>query len=251
LRFAWTMTESYRAEHAPGWLRGKAFDAFASAMRNSDRRAAGRVDRFLTQSPYVGDQISRFYSRPSTVIGAPVDCDLFRPRRGTSELDDYFLFCGRLVEPYKRAEAAIEAFRGLSERLVVAGDGPALDRLRASAPPNVEFTGFLGDADLVPLMQRCRALIFPSRDDFGLLPLEAMACGRPVLAYVGGGAKHTVIPGVTGEFFDLQTPEAIAQIVRQFDSDKYLPKRIREHSLHWDKASFREKLLAAVDRVAS
>lgn len=246
LRFAWTMTDNYRSERARGRLDGRAFDALAWAMRRSDGRTATRVSRFLTQSPYVAEQISRFYGRPSTVIGAPVDCDLFRPQNGASAPDDFYLFCGRLVEPYKRADAAIEAFRGRPERLLVAGDGPALDRLRASAPSNVEFTGHLGDAELAELMQRCMALVFPSRDDFGLLPLEVMACGRPVLAYAGGGARHTILPGATGEFFEAQTPEAIADAVGRFDPEAYDSTRIREHALRWDKAAFRKRLIEAV-----
>ena len=249
LRFAWTMTDSYRSQRARGRLDGRAFDVLAWAMRRSDKRSSARVSRFLTQSPYVADQISRFYGRPSTVIGAPVDCDLFRPQNGASAPDDYFLFCGRLVEPYKRAGAAIEAFRGQSERLLVAGDGPALDHLRDGAPANVEFTGHLGDAELVALMQQCKALVFPSRDDFGLLPLEVMACGRPVLAYAGGGARYTILPGVTGEFFDAQTPEAIADAVAGFDPEAFDTQSIREHALRWDRPAFRKRLIEAVEEL--
>lgn len=248
LRFAWTMTQGYRSDRARGRLSAATFDLLASTMRRSDRRASARVSSFLTQSPYVADQISQFYGRQADVIGAPVDCDVFRPQPGAPDPDGYFLFAGRLIEPYKRVQAAIEAFRGLPHRLLVAGDGPALDRMRAIAPPNVEFTGFVGDGELVPLMQRCRALVFPSRDDFGLLPLEVMACGRPVLAYAGGGAQHTVLTGVTGEFFEFQTPEAIAEAVARFDPAAYDPQRIRAHALHWDSSVFREHLVAAVDK---
>jgi glycosyltransferase involved in cell wall biosynthesis len=246
LRFAWTMTDSYRAERAPGALSGAAFAALAWAMRRSDGRTSRRVSRFLTQSPFVAEQILRFYGRQSTIIGAPIDCDLFRPD-GAPGPGDYFLFCGRLVEPYKRAEAALDAFRDLPHRLVVAGDGPALGRLRAIAPPNVEFVGHLDDPDLVELMQHCRALVFPSRDDFGLLPLEVMSCGRPVLAFAGGGARHTVIPGLTGELFDAQTPTAIAEAVRTFDAGAYDSARIRDHALNWDRSLFQRRLLAAVE----
>lgn len=249
LRFAWTMTASYRASWAGGTARGAAFDALAAMMRRGDRRAAQRVDRFVCQSPYVADQIERFYGREAEVVGAPVDCERFRPANGSPPRGDYYLFCGRLVEPYKRALETVRAFAGLPHRLVVAGDGPALGRLREIATDNVEFTGALTDADLVPLMQACRALVFPSRDDFGLLPLEAMACGRPVLAHSGGGARHTVRPGVTGELFEGQTAEAIAGAVQRFDPDAYEPDRIRAHALRWDGSVFRERLLRAVESV--
>lgn len=251
LRFAWSMTQHYRAERAWGKLSGAAFDSLAAAIRRSDSRGSARVSRFLTQSPYVAEQIRRFYGRRSDVIGAPVDCDLFRPQPIDSVPDDYFMFCGRLVEPYKRAGAAIEAFRRLPHRLLVVGDGPAFQKLRAAAPPNVEFAGHLADAELVKVMQRCQALVFPSRDDFGLLPVEVMACGRPVLAYVGGGANHTVLGGVTGEFFDEQTPAAIAAAVKRFDPDAYDSRRIRAHATQWDTAIFRERLVAAVEETAS
>jgi glycosyltransferase involved in cell wall biosynthesis len=249
LRFAWTMTEEYRRRQAEGRVAGAAFRALSAAMRRSDRRAAGRVTRFLTQSPYVAEQIARFYGRFATVIGAPVDGEVFAPGADLGA-GDYFLFCGRLVEPYKRAGATIEAFRARPERLVVAGDGPALAGLRDSAPANVSFVGHVEDEQLVELMRGCSALVFPSRDDFGLIPLEAMACGRPVLAFAGGGATHTVLPGVTGELFPSQQPEAIAAAVREFDPARYDSARIRAHALQWDRGVFRERLVAAVEDLA-
>jgi glycosyltransferase involved in cell wall biosynthesis len=249
LRFAWSMTDSYRSERAGARAPlGLAFDAFAAAMRASDRRSSRRVARYLTQAPYVADQISRFYGRPADVVGAPVDCSKFRPADG--DPDDYFLLCGRLIEPYKRVRVAIEAFRRLGRRLVVAGDGPSYRELVEAAPPNVEFTGHLGDEDLIPLMQRCQAAIFPSRDDFGLIPVEVMACGRPVLAYGGGGALYTVLPGVTGELFDEQSSDAVEQAVLRYSPDAYDGAAIRRHALQWDRPRFRERVIDAVESVA-
>lgn len=248
LRFAWSMTEGYRDEWAGEGAAGRAFELFAAAMRHSDRRSAQGVREYLTQSPFTAEQIERFYGRDARVIGAPVDCDLFRP---DGDPGDYFLLCGRLIEPYKKVTVAIEAFRRLGRRLVIAGDGPALESLRAAAPPNVEFTGHLGDDDLVPLMQRCLAAIFPSRDDFGLIPVEVMACGRPVIAYGAGGALHTVAPGRTGELFGEQTPDALERAVAEFDPSAYDPGAVRAHAEQWDKHRFRERLVEAVDRAAA
>ena len=244
LRFAWTMTSGYREVWAPGGPTGLAFDLFAGVMRRSDRRSAQPIARYLTQSPFTRRQIRRFYGRDADVIGAPVDCDLFHPSGRPA--DDYFLLCGRIIEPYKKVGLAMEAFRALGARLVVAGDGPALPELRAAAPPNVEFMGHLEDRELVELMQGCRAAIFPSRDDFGLTPVEVMACGRPVLAYAGGGARYTVIPGLSGELFATQTPEDLMDAVRAFDGDAYDPDAIREHAMQWDRKEFRRRLVAAV-----
>lgn len=246
LRFAWSMTDDYREERAGNALSGRAFDLLAAAMRRSDRRSAQAIREYMTQSPFTADQIERFYGRRAEVIGAPIDCDLFHP--SDSPPEDFYLLCGRVIEPYKQFGIVIEAFRRTGGRLVIAGDGPDRERLAASAPPNVEFLGHVADDVLVPLMQRCQALIFPSRDDFGLIPVEAMACGRPVLAYAGGGSLYTSLPGVTGELFSEQTSAAVEAALRGFDPGAYAPARIREHALRWDSRRFRERL---VERVAA
>jgi glycosyltransferase involved in cell wall biosynthesis len=243
------MTERYKEEIAFGGLSGSAFHAMAAAMRFSDRKASTRVTRYLTQSPYVADQIRRFYGRESDVVGAPVDCEKFRPVDRPH--DDYYLLCGRIIEPYKRISMAVEAFRRLGERLVVAGDGPALTELRRTAPPNVTFLGHLGDEALVEVMQNCTAAVFPSRDDFGLIPVEVMACGRPVLAYADGGALHTVRPGVTGELFGEQTVDTLVEALKSFDPEAYSARAIREHALQWDTVRFRERAVNAVRAVAA
>jgi glycosyltransferase involved in cell wall biosynthesis len=248
LRFAWSMTESYKEERAGNPLTRTAFEALAATMRRSDRRSAQPIREYMTQSPFTAEQIERFYGRPVSVIGAPIDCDLFHP--DDSGPDDYFLFCGRLIEPYKRVGIAIEAFRRTGQRLVVAGGGPDFERLAASAPPNVEFLGHVADDVLVPLMQRCQALVFPSRDDFGLIPVEVMACGRPVLAYADGGSLYTSKPGVTGELFPEQTADSIEAALRAFDPAAYEPARIREHALQWDSPRFRERLVEHVEAAA-
>jgi glycosyltransferase involved in cell wall biosynthesis len=250
LRFAWSMTADYRRRWAGSGPSAAAFGLLAATVRRGDRASAQRVHSYLTQSPFTADQIREFYGREADVIGAPVDCELFCP--GAGEPSDHYLLVSRLVEPYKRVGAAVEAFRRMpGERLIVAGDGPAMAELRAAAPPNVTFTGHLDDAELVALMQSCRAAIFPSRDDFGLVPVEIMACGRPVLAYADGGALHTVKAGVTGAFFATQTPEAIVEAVRAHDPAVYDPQAIREHALQWDRPAFRARLLAAVERATA
>lgn len=248
LRFAWSMTESYREQRAGNPLSGAAFEALAATMRRSDKRSARPVREYLTQSPFTAGQIEGFYERPVEVIGAPVDCTVFHP--GRDEPEDYYLFCGRLIEPYKQVGIAIEAFRRTGQRLVVAGDGPDFERLRAAAPANVEFLGHVADDVLVPLMQRCQALVFPSRDDFGLIPVEAMACGRPVLAYADGGSLYTSEPGLTGELFAEQSAEAIEAALGKFDPASYDPAAIRAHAMQWDSKRFRKRLVEHVEAAA-
>ncbi len=223
--------------------------AFAAAMRAQDRRAAARVTRYVAESRFVAEQLARFYGRRAEVIWPPVDCGRFHPA-GEGH-DGYFLFCGRLVEAYKRPSLAVRAFADLPARLVVAGDGPARSHLEAIATDNVEFVGHLEDRDLVPLMQRCAAAVFPSRDDFGLVPVEVMACGRPVLAYAGGGALETVLAGRTGEFFAEQSADAVREAVSRFDPDAYDPAAIRAHAEQWREERFVAAIADVVRRTAA
>ncbi|WCB96957.1 hypothetical protein DSM104299_05727 [Baekduia alba] len=250
LRFAWSMTGHYEDEKAPNSAARMAFRAMAAHNRRVDRKAAQQVHTYLTQSPYVAGQIEEFYDRRAIVVGAPVDCSFFVPSDEPPE--DYYLICGRLVEPYKRVSLALEAFRALpDERLVIAGDGPAMAELQAMAPPNVTFLGHLEDDAVVKAMQNCKATIFPSRDDFGLIPVEVAACGRPVLAYGAGGALHTVLPGVTGETFPEQTAGCLLDALRAFDPGAYDPAAIRTHALRWDRQPFAERIGAVVRAVAA
>jgi glycosyltransferase involved in cell wall biosynthesis len=164
--------------------------------------------------------------------------------------DGYFLFAGRFVDAYKRPSILLEAFAAMPERrLLLAGDGPALASLRRRATSNVEFLGRLDDRDLVAVMQGCEAALFPSVDDFGLVPLEVNACGRPVLALRAGGALHTVRPGVTGEWLEEQSAQALIRAVEAFDGTRYDPQAIRQHAEQWDKDAFRRRIRAAADRV--
>lgn len=240
IRFAWSMTEEYGRQLPGGRASAGMLNLLAGAIRSIDRRRASEVTRFVAESSFVAEQIRQFYGRSSTVIQPPVDTTLFRP--SSDGHDDYYLFCGRLVEPYKQPTIAVEAFNRLGKRLVVAGEGPALEDLRCRASANVEFVGHLDDDELVPLMQRCAALVFPSKDDFGLLPVEVMACGRPVLAYGAGGALETVRPSETGELFEAQTVDAIVGAVAEFDPDGYDTAAIREHALIFGAPRFREAI---------
>jgi glycosyltransferase involved in cell wall biosynthesis len=242
------MTDAYQSIWSSSSAGDVGFRAVAAAMRRTDKRAARRVERYLTQSPYTANQIERFYGITPDVIGAPINCDLFK--MSTAPREDFFLIVGRLIEPYKRVGVAVEAFRKLGLPLVVAGGGPALEELRRVAPPNVTFLGQQDDASVVDLMQRCRALLFPSQDDFGLVPVEAMSCGAPIIAYRGGGATHTVVEGFTGTFFDEQTPEAIEAAVRRFDPEALDTTAIRMHAEQWDETAFRARVRAAVEEVA-
>lgn len=244
MRFAWSMSEEYGRELPGGSLSSRLFPRLTAPLRAIDRRRSEGVVRFVANSSWVAEQIHRYYGRDSTVIRPPVDTERFVPA-GTGH-EGYFLFCGRMAEPYKRPTIVIEAFRRLGLPLVMAGDGPARAELERDAPPNVRFTGELTDDELVPLMQRCAALVFPSRDDFGLLPVEVMSCGRPVLAYAGGGALETVRAGATGEFFTEGTAEAIVDAVEAFEPDRYDPVVARAAAADYGLPRFREAMASEV-----
>ncbi|MGI8728126.1 MAG: glycosyltransferase [Solirubrobacterales bacterium] len=247
LRFAWTMGADYGAALAGPRAAG-ALDRFAAPFRVADRRASGRVDRYVAESSYVAGQIREFYGRVSTVIYPPVDCCKFRPSAASPE--DYALLCGRLIEPYKRPTMVVEAFRRMPERrLVVAGDGPEAERLRRIAPANVEFRGALADDELVEAMARCSFAVFPSRDDFGLVPVEVMACGRPVLAFAGGGALETIPIGVGGELFAEQSVDCLVEAISRFEPERYRPAEIRAHAERFDAPRFRESIRAEAQRL--
>jgi glycosyltransferase involved in cell wall biosynthesis len=234
----------------PGGVAGRAaFSIYSEVARRLDRKAAASVGSFLTQSPFTAEMIQRVYRRRAQVVPPPVDCHLFSPSEAPA--GGYFLFVGRLVEAYKRPSLAVEAFARMPDlKLLIAGDGPARADLEAKATSNVRFLGALRDQDLVRVMQRCDAAVFPSVDDFGLVPLEVNACGRPVLALRAGGALHTVRPGLSGEFIREQSVDELVRAVRGFDGSKFDGETLRNHALRWSAHTFRERLRAAVEEAA-
>jgi glycosyltransferase involved in cell wall biosynthesis len=243
-RHVWSARQAYAA-HLPGGRPSRAaFSVWAAAARRADRAAARSVQVFLTASPFGAGLIQSAYGTEAEILPPPIDTQRFVP--STNSPGDYFLFVGRLVEAYKRPSLAIEAFARMPDRrLLIAGDGPEMTELRRRATPNIEFLGHLQDAELIQAMQGCQAAVFPSVDDFGLVPIEVNACGRPVLALKAGGPMHTVVPGVNGEFLADQSAEAIFQAVSSFDPNRYDSSAIRAHAMKWDRTTFREEIQAA------
>lgn len=241
MRYLWGMDEAY----VPNAAARAAYRTATAPLRWWHRRTHSRVDRFVAISRYVRDRIARVHGRDAEVVYPPVDVERFRPR-GKSE--DYFLVVSALV-PYKRIDLVLETFRHRTEEVRIAGAGPLADSLRSQAPPNARFMGWVPEEELPQLVAGARALIFPTEDEFGLVPVEAMACGRPVIAFGRGGAAETVVPlGLgpepTGIWFRRQTPEALGVALDQFieAEQSFDPESIRAHALQYASRHFHSEV---------
>jgi glycosyltransferase involved in cell wall biosynthesis len=208
-------------------------------LRALDQQAARRVTVFVANSQEVRARIARVYGRTAELIYPPVDVERFAtimPVRG-----EYFLTWGRLVAS-KRIDLAIRAAALAGVPLIVAGTGPEEARLRALAGSTVSFLGRVSDQERSALLVRCRAVLFPAEEDFGLVPVEAMAAGKPVIAYGAGGALESVVAGETGEFYTPAEAEVLARVLTAWDDDRYRPGRCRERAREFDAAIFRERM---------
>ena len=211
-----------------------------------DKRAALRPTAFVANSHNVAARIRAFYGRDAEVLPCPVDVDRFSVGRGDG---DYFVIASRLL-PYKRIDLAIRAAQLAGVKLLVAGSGPQEAALRELARgTTTTMLGYVDDTTLDGLMGAARAAILPGEEDFGLVPLEAAAAGRPTIAYRGGGALETIVEGETGLFFDEPSPESLADVLRTFDPAKFEPQRLRAHAETFGPDRFVERLRAIVDRV--
>ena len=260
MRYVWDQQDAYLGRGVRRWLSRP----LVSYLRRFDCRTStpDRVHRFVAASRAVRDRIARHYRREARVVHPPVDSERIRPGTGAPS-GDYYLLVGGFV-PYKREDIAVEAFRRLGRRLVVAGDGPGRRRLQAHAPAHVEFTGRVSEAALLALYQGCRALVHPQEEDFGIVAVEAQAAGRPVIALGRGGALDTVRPladapeagDATGVFFDRQDPEGLIEAVERFEANEesFDPRVVRRWAEGFGRERFRRELraeLATLDSTPS
>ena len=242
-RYLWQYEEYMAQEGYPPAL-VVSLRPLIALLRRWDYAAAQRVTRFIAISTAVQERIRRFYRRESSIIHPPVDVDRFAPAPN-GEVGDYLLVVSRLI-PYKRIDLAVRAATALGMPLKIAGRGRDERRLRSLAGPSVEFLGYVADAELPTLFARCRALLLPGLEDFGIVPVQAQAAGRPVIAYAAGGALDTVEPGIGGELFAEQTVDCLVETLRQFDSSAYFPSVLRERAARFSRERFKAAIRAAV-----
>jgi glycosyltransferase involved in cell wall biosynthesis len=244
MRYAWDDCQKYTSDFSfPNLI--KKFVPFAmNYIRVWDRVSAERVDRFISNSNFVAKRIKKYYKKESTVIHPPVNVDKFHisEKRG-----DYFLIVGRMLA-YKKNDIAIKAFNKLGLKLKVIGRGPELNRLKKMAGENIEFLGRISDEELAEYYANCRAFLFPQEEDFGIVAIEAMASGRPIIAFNGGDIPEHMENGKMGIFFNKQTPEAIIEAVEKFKDSDYDPEYIRSKVLKFDKEKFKTRIMEYVER---
>ena len=245
MRWVWRYDDYVAREGFGGTVRA-ALPSLLWGLRKWDLRASRQPNYYIANSRLVAQRIKKIYGREAFVIPPPIDVQRFEM---ANEVGDYYLVLSRLM-PYKRIDLAIEACKRANRRLIVIGDGPDRERLEKLADDRIEFLGRQPDSIVNYYAARCRALLFPGEEDFGMAPLEVNAAGRPVIAFRGGGAIETVVEGVTGVFFDQQNSLSLAQAIEEFEGLKWRQEDLRHHAEKFDRNVFAFRVLQFLGSVA-
>jgi len=243
IRYLWDDSLKYVKDfNYPSFLK-KIIPFFLNYLRIWDISAADRPQKYLANSNFVAGRIKKYYKKEAEVIYPPVKTALFYT---VNEPEDYFLLVSRFLS-YKKIDIAIKAFNELGWKLKIIGDGPEKKRLKEMAEENIEFLGLVDEKKLAFYYARCRALIFPQEEDFGITALEAMSSGRPVIAFKGGGALEIIKEGENGIFFEKQDADSIKEALKRFNLMKFDSQVIRRHALSFDKEIFKQKIKKFVE----
>ena len=246
IRYAWDLYHQYLRESGlDKGLKGKLAKYFLHKIRIWDMSTINRVDHYIANSHYIARRIKKVYGKESTVIYPPVDVEKFK---FCEEKQEFYMTASRMV-PYKKIDMIVEAFSKTDKRLIVIGTGPDMEKIKTKAGKNVELMGYQSDAVMIDMMQKAKAFIFAAEEDFGITPVEAQACGTPVICLGRGGTKETVIDMVSGVHFIEQTVDALLEAVEKFEknSDSFEPKKIRENALRFSKERFEKEIEAFVN----
>lgn len=244
MRYAWLFHEEY----FPHPVKRAALKPVLSALRTWDKRTAERVTRFVAISEHVQERIEQFYEREADIVYPPTDTEAFTP--GTAPREEFDFIISAMV-PYKRVDLAIQAYTQSGFPLKVMGTGSGLEDLKRIAGPNIEFMGRQPDEVLLEQYRTCRFLLFPGEEDYGIVPVEAMACGTPVIAYGKGGATETIVDQETGVFFHEQTPEALWDAVKNAENLSWDREKIRDRAEKFDVKQFLVGLAEVVRKVTT
>ena len=247
IRYAWDLYHQYLRESGlDRGLKGMLAKYFLHKIRLWDASTANRVDHYVANSRYIARRIKKTYGKPSDVIYPPVDVDKFTLREAKEE---FYLTASRMV-PYKKVDLIVEAFSQTDKRLLVIGDGPDMAKIKSKASKNVELLGFASDETMADLMGRAKAFVFAAEEDFGITPVEAQACGTPVICFGRGGARETVRDGESGLYFMEQNAKELLAAVAKFEQnyDKFEPVKIRENSLKFSRARFEAEIKSYVEK---
>ena len=247
IRYAWDLYHQYLRESGlDRGLKGMLAKYFLHKIRLWDASTANRVDHYVANSRYIARRIKKTYGKPSDVIYPPVDVDKFTLREAKEE---FYLTASRMV-PYKKIDLIVEAFSQTDKKLLVIGDGPDMAKIKSKAGKNVELLGFADDETMADLMGRAKAFVFAAEEDFGITPVEAQACGTPVICFGRGGARETVRDGESGLYFMEQNAKELLAAVAKFEQnyDKFEPTKIRENSLKFSRARFEAEIKSYVEK---
>ncbi len=245
MRYAWEMEDEYLDDFkVPNCLR-RTIKQKLKQIRKWDLTSAARVDQFIANSTTVQERIKRTYNREAIVIHPPVSERFFQSPITDLSSRDYYLTVGRQV-PYKRTDLLIEAANKMSIPLKVAGSGKDFDRLKAMAGPTVEMLGFVPDEKLPELYSNAKAFLFAPFEDAGVVPLEAQACGTPVVAFGKGGVLDTVVDSETGVYFSEQSKESVIDAIQRFEGMNFDVSKIREHAKRFSAKRFQEKMIEVI-----
>ncbi len=238
MRYVWDLYDEYFGIGRANFFTRFVMKLLRPYLQNWDVKTASRVNYFIANSINVKNKIKLYYNREAVVINPPVDTDLFTLSK---QMGKYFLIVSALV-PYKRVDIAIKCFNKTGEKLIIVGKGPNENELKKIAKSNIEFVGWASDKELAKFYKNAKALIFPGEEDFGIVPLEAMACGKPVIAFAKGGALETVIDKKTGIFFKNQIASDLEIAINKFKKIKFSPIVIRNNALKFSRNYYAKKM---------
>ncbi|XPV68797.1 MAG: glycosyltransferase family 4 protein [Halarcobacter sp.] len=241
MRYAWDLSEQYLEDNnLKKGIKGRLVQYILKKIKIWDLETINRVDYFIANSNFVANRVKKIYNRDSIVIYPPVDINKFQLDENK---EDFYITAGRMVS-YKKIDLIVEAFSKTNKILYVIGDGPDLLKIKAKASSNMKILGFQEDEVLIKMLQKAKAFVYAAIEDFGILPVEAQACGTPVICLNQGGTRETVIDGVTGVYFQEQNTKSILNAIEKFEKNisSFIPSKIRKHTLQFSKERFEKEI---------